>query len=393
MQSMLNRQEVKWGLLVLALVIVPFWPVVLPFSLATVLICLHALGTQVPLKPVRLLGAVVLGVTFGVQKLVIIGLPRLDHPEVFSVVPFLYGINMAVGAFIPRAKRFLRSGRLIGLVVVWLALYLFAPLPGISWVNIANMGILGWLVLALGIFGIVVGDYYKPLAGLRDLYADSYWHGQRLTEQEEQVREGGRQGERSVQAVLEALNRHEYTAYHGVHLRSQDRQLPKSQEFDHIVVGPNGVFHLETKNWHGKVMIKPSGEWMRVKEDGTLYPWENPAEQLERHRKVLLSVLRDLYVPVVGWLVMTNPSTTFEGLNHTALYIIRVEQLKQLIETRRPEQPLSKEVRAKINQKIFANIIPAEQLEPGGKFVWRLWQWLVIDAVAAVLFFFATQLL
>lgn len=390
MQSMLNNQAVKWGLLVLALAIVPFWPVVSPFSVAIALICLHALGTKVPLKPLRLLGAVVLGVAFELQRLVSIGLPRLDHPEVFFVVPWLYGINMVMGAFIPRAKRLLRPGRLIGLVVVWLALYLFAPLPGISLLNIANMGIFGWLMLAVGSFGIVVGDYHKPLAGLKDLRADTYWHGQRLTEQEEQVREGGRRGERSVQDVLETLDRRQYTAYHGVHLRSQDRQLPKSQEFDHILVGPNGVFHLETKNWRGKVVIRPTGEWMRVKDDGTLYPWENPAEQIERHRKVLLSVLRDPYVLLEGHLVLTNPSTSVEG-DHAGLSIIRVDQLKQVIEARRPRQPLSKETRAKYNQRISDNIISAEPFETAGKFIWHLWHWLVIDAVAAALFFFATQ--
>lgn len=391
MHSLLNRQEIKWGLLAIGVLIIPFWPPFWPLSLAVALVCLHAALGRVPLQPLRLLGAVVVGLSAVMQRVVSLQLPRLDNPELLLVVPFLFGSNMLVGAFIPRSQRLLRPGRLLGLGLIWLAFYLFAPLPGVTWTNLSQMGWFGWLLLLAGGFGLLVGDYHRPLQGLRDLRADSYWHGRRLTEQEEQVREGGRQGERSVQAVLETLDRQQYTCYHGVHLRSQHRQLPRSQEYDHIVVGPNGVFHLETKNWRGKVVVKPSGDWFRAKEDGSLQPWESPAEQVERHRQVLLSVLADVHVPVVGCLVMTNPSTSFEGLNHVPVRVIRVEQLKQLIESWRPEQPLGKELRAAVNQRIAANIISSEQFETGGKFIWQLWHWLLIDGALAALYFWFSQ--
>jgi hypothetical protein len=392
MQKMFDRKEVKWGLIGLALLIIPFWPLSWPFSVAVILVCLHALGTKVPLEPLRLLGALAIGLTFGLLRLLNTALPGLDHPEVLVTAPFLYGLNMAVGAFIPRAGRFLRPGRLIGLGLIWLAFYLFAPLPGVTWTSLIGLGVMGWLLLAAGAFGLVVGDYHRPLQGLRDLRGDNYWHGQRLTEQEEQVREGGRQGEQAVQAVLQTLDWREYTCYHGVHLRSQDRQLPKSQEFDHIVVGPNGVLHLETKNWRGKVVIKPSGEWMRAKDDGTLYPWESPVLQVERHHKVLRSVLAELNIPVAGYLVMTNRSTQVEGTEHTNLSIIPVDQLKQLIEGISLDRPLSRAERKQIRRQIEANIIPADeakrQFAAGGKFIWHPWHWLVIDAVGSLVFLY-----
>lgn len=387
MEKLLDSKEVKWGLIGVAVLIVPFWLAIWPLSLAVILVALHALGVSVPLHPLRLLGALTLGLSVMVLDYLQTVLPQLDHPEIFLLVPFLFGANMMVGGFVPRVKRLLRPGRLIGLGLVWLAFYLFAPSPDIGVGTFSQLGWIGWLVLSAGAFGLVVGDYHRPLAGLRDLRPDSYWHGERLTEREEAVRAGGREGEKAVQAVIEGLKAKQYVGYHGVHLRSLDRQLPKSQEFDHIVIGPNGVFNLETKNWRGKVVIKPSGEWLRVDADGKAREWESPAEQVERHRRVLRSVLRDLYVPIVDCLVMTNQNTVIEGQQHSPVRIIRVQQLQQLIEGWQPDQPLDKELRAKISQRIRQNIIPAEQFETGGRFIWQLWHWFVIDALGAAIFF------
>lgn len=386
MEKLLESKEVKWGLIGLAVLVVPFWLSIWPLSVAVILVTLSALAVGVPLHPVRLLGAVALGLSVMVLDLLQTALPQLDHPEVFLSVPFLLGANMMVGGFIPRVKRFLRPGRLIGLVLVWLAFYLSAPSPDIGLGTFSQLGWLGWPLLLIGAFGLLVGDYHKPLAGLRDLRPDSYWHGERLTEQEEAVRAGGREGEKAVQAVIDGLKTKQYVGYHGVHLRSLQRQLPKSQEFDHIVVGQNGVFNLETKNWRGKVVIKPSGEWLRIDADGNAKPWESPAEQVERHRKVLRSVLHDLYVPIVDFLVMTNPHTEIEGEQYSPVRIIRLQQLQQRIEGWQPDQPLDKRLRAQISQRIEQNIIPAEQFETGGLFVWRLWHWFLIDGLAAAIF-------
>lgn len=386
MDKFLNQRAVKWGLAALALTACVFRPELRPFAAGIILIAIHALWSGVAVHPVRLLGAAVLQSSISALRWLQVALPKLDYPELLLVAPFLFGVNMAVGAFLPRGRRLLRPGRLIGLALVWLACYLFLPTPGVLSSCWSKLPWFGWLLLVAGLFGLLSGDYRRPSVGLCDLRRDRYWHGRRLTEQEEAVRQGGREGEQAVREVLTALGR-QYTSYHGVHLCSVDRGLPGSQELDHLVVGPNGVFNLETKNWRGKVLIKPSGQWLREGPDGKPEPWESPAKQVERHRQVLLSILRGLEVPIIDCLIMTNPHTVIEGLQHCKLRIIRVQQLQQLIRDWRPRQPLGKELQAEVKRRINESIIPAEQFEAGSRFVWRFWHWLAIDGVAACLFF------
>lgn len=59
----------------------------------------------------------------------------------------------------------------------------------------------------------------------------------------------GAEGERAVARWLEPLEAQGYVALHG-------RRIPGQRgDIDHLVVGPTGVFVIETKNWSGKVEV------------------------------------------------------------------------------------------------------------------------------------------
>jgi Nuclease-related domain len=55
----------------------------------------------------------------------------------------------------------------------------------------------------------------------------------------------GRDGERLVAAILDELGS-EWHLFHGLQLR-------EAQDFDHVLVGPRGLFYIQTKNWRGHI--------------------------------------------------------------------------------------------------------------------------------------------
>src|SRR5690606_37145509 len=69
--------------------------------------------------------------------------------------------------------------------------------------------------------------------------------------------EAGLKGEREVAYILSWLPK-EFITINNVYLAAGDLEV---QQFDHIVVGPPGVIHLETKTINGAVLIDPKGNW------------------------------------------------------------------------------------------------------------------------------------
>ncbi|HEX2184393.1 MAG TPA: nuclease-related domain-containing protein, partial [Chloroflexota bacterium] len=67
-------------------------------------------------------------------------------------------------------------------------------------------------------------------------------------------------------------------------------------DIDHVVVGPNGLFVLETKNVNGTVSVDAQGNWQRVKHGrrGGMYDAriENPGSQVRRNVHLMGTYLR-----------------------------------------------------------------------------------------------------
>lgn len=75
----------------------------------------------------------------------------------------------------------------------------------------------------------------------------------------------GARGEESVARMLAFLPA-EYRIYHGLNPRRRGL-LVDSYDYDHVVVGPSGVFIVETKNWSG---------WITIRDGRVLYNGEEP---------------------------------------------------------------------------------------------------------------------
>src|SRR5215208_7135838 len=64
---------------------------------------------------------------------------------------------------------------------------------------------------------------------------------------------GGRRGERRTARLLAPLERHGWEALH-------DLAVPGSRaNLDHLVIGPGGVFVIDSKQYRGRLQLDPSG--------------------------------------------------------------------------------------------------------------------------------------
>jgi hypothetical protein len=95
----------------------------------------------------------------------------------------------------------------------------------------------------------------------------------------------GAKGEELVARELGFLS-DEYTVFHDITIRLP-RTAGGSANLDHIVVGPNGVFAIETKNWSDSVTIS-NGELLYAGQK----PTRPPLEQVKTAANALREFLR-----------------------------------------------------------------------------------------------------
>lgn len=158
---------------------------------------------------------------------------------------------------------------------------------------------------------------------------------ERRTNKELRKKQSGENGEREVQYSLKWLPPEIYKVLHNVRIPHQI----ESQEFDHIVIGPNAIFHLETKNYGGdeggNIIINKDGDWC-LNQFGNSYGIENPLQQVNRHSRVLKDYIEkefpEVRVPIQEIVVVSNKRTTLEGVENTPLTVLKVERLNNYIE-------------------------------------------------------------
>lgn len=107
--------------------------------------------------------------------------------------------------------------------------------------------------------------------------------------------------------------------------------IDESQEFDHLVVGPQGIFNIETKNYAGKLTIDPNGNWFRLKKGETEWTAEeNPAQQLFRHHMLLQSIVGD-DVPIIDVICMAHPNLMISGQENSFIPVVKKDLLADFI--------------------------------------------------------------
>ena len=164
-------------------------------------------------------------------------------------------------------------------------------------------------------------------------------------------RKAGDSGEKTVEYSLKWLDRSYLkipkasTGKYGVKciMIANKSFIDEAQEYDHIIIGKQGVFLLETKNYIGKIRIDAGGNWIRQRYDSqTEEGMRNPFEQVQRHHKLMASILPDT-VPIIDIITMSNAKVIIEGAEHSKVKVIKSDLLVDFIENYPCERTLSAE--------------------------------------------------
>jgi len=139
-------------------------------------------------------------------------------------------------------------------------------------------------------------------------------------ETQKRIMQSGDRGELKVQQVLSNLEnpKSRYRVYHNIKLGPD---ADHTNEYDTLVVGPNGIFHIETKNYGGErggiIDIDSNGNWILHKKSGYSKIITNPAGQLDSHEYRLQGFLRKVVgirnLPTQGIVVLSCDNITLRN--------------------------------------------------------------------------------
>lgn len=255
-----------------------------------------------------------------------------------------------------------------GLIMLHLAAILGARLP---W---------GWLTVVLSILGLVVPRERWPLIGPALFVATAVslavWfaardNGRRRKADRPEVgtRERAAQvvlgfsGERRVAHVLAEQLPEDYVLVNGL-------TLPRGAgDIDHVVVGPTGLFLLETKTMRGRIVCEDDGKWRRTRvgRGGTTYSAYvgDPSAQVQRNIFAVRQVLRRR-LPVLssrtllwieGLVVFAHPDTQLDARGSRVPAVLLSDATRRIC-THAPRRSL---------QPNEVNLVTRALLEEGGR--------------------------
>jgi hypothetical protein len=143
----------------------------------------------------------------------------------------------------------------------------------------------------------------------------------------------GALGEYEVGAELERLSER-YAVFNDVNTE-------EFGNFDHIVVGPPGIFALETKNWTGLIATDAAGELTRNGKPAS-QPHIRSLEQkvmMLREQVLVLCRRNDLFVR--GVMVFPKASVAVPFGKTRSIHCLRIEKLRDYIDNPKFSQQLS----------------------------------------------------
>ena len=159
---------------------------------------------------------------------------------------------------------------------------------------------------------------------------------------------GGWEGEKQVVKLLTNKLNDDYYILNDLYLHDGGGDI------DHIILGPNGVFVLETKNWSG-IIICHGDEWQRT---GKRNFSGSPSRQVKRNAGKIKQIidnnqnLRPLGIWVESIVVLTNNHATLH-VNNPTVSILKLPQLPNHIAAFRSSRSLSREQLETIGKEII----------------------------------------
>jgi hypothetical protein len=128
---------------------------------------------------------------------------------------------------------------------------------------------------------------------------------------QKEIMKAGDKGEFKVQSILSPLQNpnSRYKVYHNIKLGPDTLH---TNEYDSVVIGPNGIFHIETKNYGGEkggiIDVDSRGNWILHKKNGYSKIINNPSGQVDSHEYRLKGFLNRVVgirnLPIQGIIVL-----------------------------------------------------------------------------------------
>ncbi|OZM56012.1 hypothetical protein CIB95_14310 [Lottiidibacillus patelloidae] len=170
-----------------------------------------------------------------------------------------------------------------------------------------------------------------------------------------QIMKAGVKGEKAATKVFKKLS-DDYTVFHDLTVTYNGKQ----SQIDHVIVGPTGIFIVETKNINGKItMSNVENKWLIMKtgRKGGVYSktMYNPVKQVGTHVYRLSNMLRDnnVHAWVQGIVYFSNEDSivSIEGLEEIDIPIFSARNkgsnnLLKYIKMNRTEISKAKQVNA-----------------------------------------------
>jgi hypothetical protein len=257
----------------------------------------------------------------------------------------------------------------IGVIQTW-SMAVFA-VAGLVWLSGLRARRVRWGVLAL-LFGGSLA-FVPNLAALAACLVCAWQWRLRRASGSAQLGEAERDraaaqmagwlGELKVAATLERELPDSFVIVNGL-------LLPRGAgDIDHIVVGPTGVFLLETKTMAGRITCAPDGAWRRTRtgRGGTAYAAfiGDPAAQVERNIRTLRSTVasragrlaRDTQLWIEGLIVFAHPDAELEA-DQSRVCAVRLADLAQLIASHTPRRALKPREVDQLVDVVLAEVAP-----------------------------------
>lgn len=168
----------------------------------------------------------------------------------------------------------------------------------------------------------------------------------------ERIINAGIKGETNVAHNLCFLDNSKYTVYNDINIHSE--KLGMTQQIDHIVVGPNGVFCIETKHYFGSIIINRNSKWEKVTKSSS-EAVDNPTQQVIRHENILKSILPPIGINSI--IVMGNSNTKVKNKELCSYPVINVNNILEYIQDKNAEILLTEKELRRINNIIKKCIV------------------------------------
>jgi Nuclease-related domain len=150
-------------------------------------------------------------------------------------------------------------------------------------------------------------------------------------------------GKKGEELVINALMSLDDTYY-----LVNDVILPATKgNIDHVIVSPNGVFAIETKNWQGEYVCE-GDDWSEHRRKGLIsedYPRPSPSKQIKKNAYNLFQLIKERHfnnrfsIWVNSVVVFTDPQINLKLYDPT-VPILRLEDLNDHILTTKSKNEL-----------------------------------------------------